>query len=590
MKAPIRMISSLIAAALITAPVTQLPDIQPAYTAYAYESDTSDPLIEKVSGHYGYDFLGTTDKGTKKQLYYKRVFELCADFYESDSDIESEEEDVSFGSAQFSDLGLTQSEARAVKNFVMYDNPLFYFVANHFYQTGSSTYIHVSKEYYSSEARAKCKESIESFIDEMTDGLDALGSDYEKARIVESRLSARAEYAFDDMDSVPSHNIMGIIDLGKGVCESYAKCFQLILNYIGLDNAYIIGDETNNNGGHAWNAVKFDDGKYYYADPTWDDSGSFDYYFAKGRTLFNKEHKSYTTANAINRYLYDIDIPDTDFDFTPYVGEFADIINAYDFNIEPDDTVTITRYKLDETSVTVPETILGMPITAIGANAFAGKNGIESIKLPDTVTEIGDLAFIACFRLKDIELPAGLETIGKDVFMFDSEIYIDTIPDSVTSIGSGAFYYDYNGPAKVKIPSAVTSIGDYAFGFVSEGSISYNGDGNYEKLSPVKFSDDFTIVCVKDSAAYDYALKFGFLYELYEDEEPKDEFGPGDADHDGEVDINDVLLIQQFIAKWDVEIDEHLSDVNADSEVDINDVLLIQQYIAKWDVELKNAE
>ena len=29
---------------------------------------------------------------------------------------------------------------------------------------------------------------------------------------------------------------------------------------------------------------------------------------------------------------------------------------------------------------------------------------------------------------------------------------------------------------------------------------------------------------------------------------------PGDADRNGKVNINDVLLIQQFIAEWDVEL------------------------------------
>ncbi len=61
---------------------------------------------------------------------------------------------------------------------------------------------------------------------------------------------------------------------------------------------------------------------------------------------------------------------------------------------------------------------------------------------------------------------------------------------------------------------------------------------------------------------------------------------PGDANGDGKVNINDVLLIQQKIAKWDVNVIEANCDVNADDKVNINDVLLIQQKIAKWDVEL----
>ena len=61
---------------------------------------------------------------------------------------------------------------------------------------------------------------------------------------------------------------------------------------------------------------------------------------------------------------------------------------------------------------------------------------------------------------------------------------------------------------------------------------------------------------------------------------------PGDANGDGKVNINDVLLIQQLIAEWKVDVIEANCDVNADQKVNINDVLLIQQKIAEWDVEL----
>lgn len=62
---------------------------------------------------------------------------------------------------------------------------------------------------------------------------------------------------------------------------------------------------------------------------------------------------------------------------------------------------------------------------------------------------------------------------------------------------------------------------------------------------------------------------------------------PGDANEDGDVNINDVLMIQQFIAQWKVYINEDNADVNGDGNVNINDVLLIQQFIAQWDVILK---
>ena len=62
---------------------------------------------------------------------------------------------------------------------------------------------------------------------------------------------------------------------------------------------------------------------------------------------------------------------------------------------------------------------------------------------------------------------------------------------------------------------------------------------------------------------------------------------PGDADNNGTININDVLLIQQYIAGWSVSINTRNADVNGDMLININDVLLIQQSIAGWGVTLK---
>ena len=61
---------------------------------------------------------------------------------------------------------------------------------------------------------------------------------------------------------------------------------------------------------------------------------------------------------------------------------------------------------------------------------------------------------------------------------------------------------------------------------------------------------------------------------------------PGDANDDGEVDVQDVLLIQQYIAGWKVKINLKNANVNGDTEADIQDCLLIQQHIAGWSVTL----
>ena len=51
-------------------------------------------------------------------------------------------------------------------------------------------------------------------------------------------------------------------------------------------------------------------------------------------------------------------------------------------------------------SVTIPEEILGLKVTAIGESAFAKQTNLKKIDLPDTITEIGKNAFDQCTSLE----------------------------------------------------------------------------------------------------------------------------------------------------------------------------------------------
>lgn len=78
------------------------------------------------------------------------------------------------------------------------------------------------------------------------------------------------------------HDAYGALVNGYAVCQGYAEAFKLICDLYKIPCVYISG--TANGGGHAWNAVQMDDGKWYLIDATWDDQDSylFDDYFLCG--------------------------------------------------------------------------------------------------------------------------------------------------------------------------------------------------------------------------------------------------------------------------------------------------------------------
>ena len=88
-----------------------------------------------------------------------------------------------------------------------------------------------------------------------------------------------------------------------------------------------------------------------------------------------------------------------------------------DFEYEVEDgKVTITNYTGKGGDVVVPDTIDGLPVTAIGDNAFCYCTGLTSITLPEGCTTIGYYAFSNCTKLTSITLPASLTTIEIGAF------------------------------------------------------------------------------------------------------------------------------------------------------------------------------
>ena len=89
--------------------------------------------------------------------------------------------------------------------------------------------------------------------------------------------------------------------------------------------------------------------------------------------------------------------------------------------------------------ISIKEVVINEGITTIGATAFSGYYGINTVSFPTTLTEIGGSAFYGCtFKAADLSKCNELTTIGGTAFGTSS---LETIsfPASLTSIGSYAF-------------------------------------------------------------------------------------------------------------------------------------------------------
>ena len=145
----------------------------------------------------------------------------------------------------------------------------------------------------------------------------------------------------------------------------------------------------------------------------------------------------------------------------------------------------VTGYEGTETTIVIPNSVGGIPVTHIAKEAFKGKQRLVSITIPDSITTIGESAFYGCISLEELNLSNSLTAIPSymayectklsSIVIPDSVTYVDdfafyncinltsiVIGNSVASIGSSTFY-KCTSLESVVIPDSVTSIGSYVF-------------------------------------------------------------------------------------------------------------------------------
>ena len=91
--------------------------------------------------------------------------------------------------------------------------------------------------------------------------------------------------------------------------------------------------------------------------------------------------------------------------------------------------------------VIIPDTIEGLPVTAIGEGALMNKDNMSSVTIPATVTTIGKQAFDGCDNLGEVNFAEDSQLTTIDDFAFYScdNLTSIEIPNSVTTLNYGAF-------------------------------------------------------------------------------------------------------------------------------------------------------
>ncbi|MBE5818894.1 MAG: hypothetical protein E7312_07565 [Clostridiales bacterium] len=294
--------------------------IEELYSASTQAYTQADSITD-----YGYIDLAKRSSPQARQTLYSQMLAACEELCQSNSDIEptnfiTSTESVLcyvFGEFDLKALGLTISEAVQTWATFKNDHPEYYWFSNQCLYNTDSFYALIYDEYVTAEVRAQKDALIESKLADyisVTKGKDTL---LEKALAVHDLICSSTEYEKDNMMAAYAHNILGVLENGKAVCEGYAKLYQLVLNRLGIENIYVTGVANGSSGieNHAWNMVKLDDGKWHTVDTTWDDTAYNDRYvwtyFGMAKNAFANTHTANTPQSDLGDMYFLYDLPES---------------------------------------------------------------------------------------------------------------------------------------------------------------------------------------------------------------------------------------------------------------------------------------
>lgn len=116
-----------------------------------------------------------------------------------------------------------------------------------------------------------------------------------------------------------------------------------------------------------------------------------------------------------------------------------DGFSYYTFNDGGTQKTYLLGYNGEKTALTLPaSSALGAESYIVNTGAFDGNTALESVVIPDGVTEIMQIAFFGCSELKSVSLGNDVATIGRRAFK-NCGLTSVTIPESVTAVKLGAF-------------------------------------------------------------------------------------------------------------------------------------------------------
>ena len=198
---------------------------------------------------------------------------------------------------------------------------------------------------------------------------------------------------------------------------------------------------------------------------------------------------------------------------TEYLGEDGKV--TVPANIDGKKVIACKKDLLHKIKAEVTSVVIEAEFTSLPDSFFSGLESLETVELPDTITDMGNKTFYDCGKLKSVKLPANLKKIRAWAFRYCIRLEEIKIPDKVTEIVEYAFG-GCSSLKNVQLPSGLKKIGFNVFDSceamkeitIPEGveKIEFGAFNNCTGLESIELPDSIKTVYNEYGSIRDYGL------------------------------------------------------------------------------------
>lgn len=136
--------------------------------------------------------------------------------------------------------------------------------------------------------------------------------------------------------------------------------------------------------------------------------------------------------------------------------------DTFYYTVDENGNAIIIDCKTTSEQITLPVSLDGYTVTAVGYKSFADCTTLKNVTIPNNIIKIDAYAFYGCTGLVSVTIPATCVYVGEYAFANCNMLTAVTISEGVTHIGDNCFE-NCISLTKIVVPDSCTYLGKYAF-------------------------------------------------------------------------------------------------------------------------------